>query len=76
MPNGIPGDHPITDIVRHGRTVFGDEADGLIREIVALGGNDELSRERWIWSPPPLAAEHVARLRQMRDRLRAGGSTS
>lgn len=72
MPNGRPGDHPVTDIVQ-GRAVFGDEADGLIREVVAMGGNDELCRERWIWSPPPLADEHVARLRRLRDRLRAGG---
>ena len=33
MPNGKPGDHPITDIVAHGATVFTPEIDGLIRDL-------------------------------------------
>jgi hypothetical protein len=70
MPNGRPGDHPLTDIVHHGRTLFGGEADGLVREIAALGGTAELGREPWIWSPPPLAESRVEQLRQLRDRLR------
>lgn len=38
MPNGKPGDHPLTDILVHGLDVFGPRADALIREIVGFGG--------------------------------------
>lgn len=33
MPDGRPGDHPISDIVVHGETVFGQEPDDCIRRI-------------------------------------------
>lgn len=33
MPDGRPGDHPISDIVVHGETVFGKPADDCIRRI-------------------------------------------
>ena len=29
MPNSKPGDHPLTDILDHGRTVYGPEVDDL-----------------------------------------------
>ena len=35
MPNGKPGDHPLTDLVVHGRALFGAPYDDLIREIEA-----------------------------------------
>ena len=38
MPNGKPGDHPITDILAHRRRVYSDRIDGMVREIAALGG--------------------------------------
>lgn len=38
MPNGKPGDHPYTDVVVHGRTVFGPPIDDLIRQVAASGG--------------------------------------
>jgi hypothetical protein len=38
MANGKPGDHPLTDIVVHGRRVYSDRADDLVRRIVRLGG--------------------------------------
>ena len=43
MPNGKPGDHPITDILVHKRRVYSERADSLVREIAALGGEDEIS---------------------------------
>jgi hypothetical protein len=42
MPNGKYGDHPITDILIHGRSVYSKRADDLIRKIVALGGRGEI----------------------------------
>ena len=45
MPNGKPGDHPLTDILIHKLEVYGLEADELIRRIDSLGGRREL--EEW-----------------------------
>jgi hypothetical protein len=42
MPNGKPGDHPLTDILVHHMDVFGSPCDDHIREIVRLGGQTEL----------------------------------
>ena len=36
MPNGIPGDNPITDVTVWNREVFGPETDALIREIAGV----------------------------------------
>lgn len=41
MPNGRPFDHPYSDVVHHGMTVFGPVIDGLIREVDQAGGMDE-----------------------------------
>jgi hypothetical protein len=43
MPNGKPGDHPITDILVHHRHVYSETADALVREIASLGGKDEIA---------------------------------
>lgn len=40
MPNGKPGDHPLTDIVKHRLPMFGDEIDEEIRRIDAIASND------------------------------------
>lgn len=42
MPNSKPGDHPLTDILVHGREVFGPEADELIRGISDFSSQYEL----------------------------------
>lgn len=46
MPNGKPGDHPLTDIFVHKAEVYGREADDLIRKIAALSSRNELD-EWW-----------------------------
>jgi len=46
MPNGKPGDHPLTDIFVHGLEVYGPEADDLIRKIGELSSETELD-EWW-----------------------------
>lgn len=35
MADAKPGEHPITDIVTHGLTVFGEDVDGVIRSLMA-----------------------------------------
>jgi hypothetical protein len=42
MPNGKAGDHPLTDILIHGRRVYSERADDLVRKIVDLGGRDRI----------------------------------
>jgi hypothetical protein len=43
MPNGKPGDYPLTDILIHKLTVFGKDADDLIRKIADLSSSSELN---------------------------------
>ncbi len=33
-----PGEHPLTDIIQHGETVFSPPIDQLVKEIYQLGG--------------------------------------
>jgi hypothetical protein len=41
MPNGKPGDHPLTDIVVYQIPTFTPEIDALVREIHALAPSAE-----------------------------------
>jgi hypothetical protein len=41
MPNGKPGDHPYTDIVVHGRRVYSEAVDELVRHIAPLASQSE-----------------------------------
>lgn len=43
MPNGKIGDHPLDDIILHGRSVYSERADSLVRKVVELGGCDEIA---------------------------------
>ena len=38
MPNGKPGDHPLTDILHYGANVFGPDIDGLVRDLASAPG--------------------------------------
>lgn len=40
MPNGKPGDHPLTDIVVHRTPMFGDEVDEKVRKLDAIASNE------------------------------------
>jgi len=72
MPNGKPGDHPLTDIIIHGLAVYSPKADALVREIVQLGGRKEiedmlLTRYNTFLNPDVAELERV--LTEVRDRL-------
>jgi predicted cupin superfamily sugar epimerase len=73
MPNGRPGDHPITDILIHGLRVYSRAADALIREIVQLGGRDEIS-DMLLFQYNQYARPNTRELKRVltgiRDRLR------
>jgi hypothetical protein len=81
MPNGKIGDHPITDILVHHRRVYSARADGLIRDIVGLGGRDLIAdllfSEYNPWDRPDvrrlegvLAEIHARLVREARERGR------
>jgi hypothetical protein len=53
MPNGKPGDHPLTDIFLHGLESYGPDIDSMLREISALAPDQELVR----WWERELAME-------------------
>ena len=47
MPNGKPGDQPVTDICLHGMKQFSRKVDKLIREVVRRGGGKRIERLVW-----------------------------
>jgi hypothetical protein len=77
MPNGKPGDHPLTDILIHKLNVYGREADDLIRRIAELCSRQEMD-EWWNseigWSPDrdsilsKVQRRHNELLRRARER--------
>jgi hypothetical protein len=69
MPNGKPGDHPLTDILVHKRRVFSRQIDETIREIDQLGGRREIL-DRITWFPRPPLPELERQLLDSLDRLR------
>jgi hypothetical protein len=53
MPNGKFGDHPVTDIVVHKRSVFSREIDNLIQRIASIEGVQKLDKRlNWFALPP------------------------
>ncbi len=70
MPNGKSGDHPITDIMIHGRSVYGDPLDSELRALGALMSYQRLCdwfHEQEHWTTPkeelrPIVAQKLAEL--------------
>jgi len=75
MPNGKPGDHPLTDILVHKHRTFSRGIDALIADIASLGGRKELESKFNFFAPPP-RPEFKKALEQLRDQLRAEGKES
>lgn len=77
VANGKPLDHPLTDILNHEMEVFGPACDSLIREIVQLGGTEQMESELNVWrldprfptSEPVDLARLEDQLINLRDRL-------
>ena len=71
MPNGKPGDHPITDIMIHGLSVYGEPLDSDLRSLGALMSYQRLCdwfHEQRHWTTPkeqlqPIVAQKLAELR-------------
>jgi hypothetical protein len=84
VPNGKPGDHPLTDLLHWNSPVFGEPVDSLLREIVKLGGERILDRPPWVgrlwdlwprWSRSGVKDAEIAALVEpltvLRDQLKA-----
>lgn len=73
MPNGRPGDHPLTDILVHGIPTYTPAIDALIREIHALAPHDEALSEllwdRYTFYPRGSNEELQADLHRLREHL-------
>ncbi len=76
MPNGKPGDHPLTDIVVHRLRVYSPAVDRLVHDIVELGGREEIADLLLLEFnnlDHPDLTRLEAILRPIRDRLRQTG---
>jgi hypothetical protein len=78
MANGKHGDHPLTDILVHGLTVYSAEADDLIRKIARLSSPREVDQwwEReigWKADAADVLAKAQAHYAELLRRARANG---
>lgn len=78
MPNGKPGDHPLTDLLVHKLDVYGAEADDLIRRIAELSSRRELDewwqREiSWLPDPNSIVGKARAHLDELQRRAKESG---
>jgi hypothetical protein len=78
MPNGKPGDHPLTDLISHHFEIYGAEADDLIRKIAGMCSPRELN-EWWdreiAWSEDRtmVLQKARARLEELKKRAQSSG---
>ena len=45
MPNGKPGDHPLTDILNHGSSEYGDPVDATVKAMAEMDGFASIREE-------------------------------
>lgn len=50
MPNGKPGDHPLTDILIHDKEYYSEETRAFIREIYEINGRRLNTFQHIDWS--------------------------
>jgi hypothetical protein len=48
MPNGKPGDHPLTDMLKHGKHPFPIDIEAMLRKILASDPNFPDGRRRYV----------------------------
>jgi hypothetical protein len=74
--NGKPGDHPITDIVKHRIARYGDPLDTQIRLLGEFMSYDRLCdwfERHWSKSPEQLEPIVAAKLDEMQRAAQEGG---
>lgn len=67
MPNGKPGDHPITDLFVHNHDVYGNEADKIIKDIAKIIGRKQT--EDWLEKEIGWSNDKEAILEKCRKKL-------
>lgn len=67
MPNGKPGDHPLTDLFSHGAHPFPDDVEELIRELARIDPIllDRIDADAFAWAEGRGLDEGRARLREL-----------
>lgn len=74
MPNGKPGDHPLTDMLVHGKHSFPLDIEVMLREILAFDPNFPDGRRRYVdqvrWEQRFSDWEQGRNLDEGRDALR------
>jgi hypothetical protein len=71
MPNGKPGDHPVTDVVEYSQELFSPRVNALLRDIAAMGEGDTLdSYTADLVEAERLLGSLEVRLNDLRERLR------
>ena len=73
MPNGKPGDHPLTDLLHYGISVFDQEITSLVRELSDMPGFEGV-RERvanLLWDNCPRFQNHTPDFDKVRKELLA-----
>jgi hypothetical protein len=73
MPNGRPGDHPLTDILQYGASAYGPEIDSLVRELAGHPGFEAVRRRvaDLLWENWPVWLNVSSDLDKVRRELRA-----
>ena len=74
--NGKPGDHPITDIVKHRIARYGEPLDSELRQLGELMDYHRLCdwfEQHWSKSPRELQPIVAVKLEEMRQAAREGG---
>lgn len=76
MPNGKPGDHPITDMLIHGKHPFPPDVEDMIRQLHAINPQllHSLGIEPFDWEAGKNLDEARAKLRQMLDEHGGGNA--
>jgi hypothetical protein len=74
--NGKPGDHPITDIVRHRIAVYGEPLDTQLRQLGELISYHRLCdwfEQHWSKPPDQLKPLIAAKLEEAQHQAKEGG---
>lgn len=67
MPNGKPGDHPLTDLFAHGAHPFPDDVEELIRELARIDPIllERIDADAFAWAEGRGLDEGRVRLREL-----------
>ena len=73
MPNGRPGDHPLTDLFSHGLHPFPEDIEEMIRRLAGIDPKllDEIERDVFQWEAGKELDEGRAKLKELLEKAKA-----